>query len=124
MGFRLDLFSFTLNQLRNGKTQEQLSEKLNEVIQACRDTGQKGAVQLTIIVRPDKGDSGQYFLRPEIKTKKPEFAPSDTLFWGTPEGNLQRTDPAQGNLDLRSVPNQAVAPKLLDEPQHQQVKTV
>jgi hypothetical protein len=33
MGFRQDLFSFTLNQLRNGKTQEQLSEKLNEVIQ-------------------------------------------------------------------------------------------
>lgn len=122
--YRQDLFSFTLNQLRNGKTQEQLSEKLNDVIQACRDTGQKGAVQLTIIIRPDKGDSGQYFLRPEIKVKKPEFAPSDTIFWGTPEGNLQRTDPAQGSLDLREVPRQTVAPKLLDEPQHQQVKTV
>lgn len=117
MAYRQDLFSFTLNQLRNGKTQEELSEKLNELIQSCRNTGQKGEIQLSITVRPDKGDSGQYFLRPTIKLKKPEFAISDTLFWGTPEGNLQRTDPAQGDLDLRIVPEQQKPAVLLDEPQ-------
>lgn len=117
MGTRQDLFAFTLSQIRNGKTQEELSEKLNELIQSCRDTEQKGSITLTITVRPDKGDSGQYFLRPEIKLKKPELAIGDTIFWGTPEGNLQRTDPAQGSLDLKIVQEKPAATKLVDEPE-------
>lgn len=116
MSYRQDLFAFMLAQLRNGKTQEELSQKLNELVTACRDTNQKGELQLTITVKPDKGDSGQYFLRPDIKLKKPEFAAGDTLFWGTPEGNLQRTDPAQGDLDLRIVDQPIKPMKLIDEP--------
>lgn len=117
MAYRQDLFAYTLTQMRNGKTAEELSEKLNELIQTCRDTESKGSITLTISVRPDKGDSGQYFLRPEIKLKKPALAVSDTIFWGTPEGNLQRTDPAQGNLDLKVVQEKPAATKLVDEPQ-------
>jgi hypothetical protein len=117
MGCRSDLFSYALNQMRNGKSQEEASEKLNELINACRETGTKGKITLEIEVRPDKGDSGQYFLRPTIKIKKPAFAVSDTIFWGTPEGNLQRTDPAQGNLDLKVVPEPVVVKKLVDETQ-------
>lgn len=117
MGTRQDLFAYALSQIRNGKTQEELSEKLNELIQSCRDTEQKGSITLTITVRPDKGDSGQYFLRPDIKLKKPELAIGDTIFWGTPEGNLQRTDPAQGSLDLKIVADKPAVTKLVDEPQ-------
>lgn len=116
MAYRNDLFSYALNQMRNGKAQEEASEKLNELINACRDTGTKGKITLEIEVRPDKGDSGQYFLRPTVKIKKPVFAVSDTIFWGTPEGNLQRTDPAQGDLDLKVVPDRPAPTKLLDEP--------
>lgn len=116
MAYRQDLFAFTLGQIRNGKTQEELSEKLNELIQSCRDTEQKGSLTLTITIRPDKGDSGQYFVRPEIKVKKPTLAIGDTIFWGTPEGNLQRTDPAQGTLDLKIVPDKPQVTKLIDEP--------
>ncbi|HSX49906.1 MAG TPA: hypothetical protein VLF09_03050 [Cellvibrio sp.] len=123
MGTRQDLFAYALQQIRNGKTQEELSEKLNELIQSCRDTEQKGSITLTITVRPDKGDSGQYFLRPEIKLKKPELAIGDTIFWGTPEGNLQRTDPAQGTLDLKIVAEKPAVTKLVDEP-HPNVKTI
>lgn len=123
MGTRQDLFAYALSQIRNGKTQEELSEKLNELIQSCRDTEQKGSITLTITVRPDKGDSGHYFLRPDIKLKKPELAIGDTVFWGTPEGNLQRTDPAQGTLDLKIVAEKPAVTKLVDEP-HPNVKTL
>jgi len=123
MGTRQDLYAYTIGQIRNGKTQEELSEKLNELIQSCRETEQKGSITLTITVRPDKGDSGQYFLRPEIKVKKPELAIGDTIFWGTPEGNLQRTDPAQGTLDLKIVPATPQITKLVDEPT-KEVKTL
>lgn len=112
---RPDLFSFTLNQLRAGKTQEELSAKLNELVKACSETSSKGEITLTITVRPDKGDSGQYFLRPIIKLKKPEYAISDTLFWGTPDGNLQRHDPAQGDLDLRIVREPTTTPRFVDD---------
>jgi len=117
MSYRQDLFNFTLTQLRGGKTQEELSAKLNELVKDCRDTGKKGELTLTIAVRPDKGDTGQYFLKPSIKIKSPQFEIGDTLFWGTPEGNLQRTDPAQGDLDLRIVPTAQPVTKLVDEPQ-------
>lgn len=123
MAYRTDLFSYALNQMRNGKAQEEASEKLNELIHACRETGTKGKITLEIEVRPDKGDSGQYFLRPSIKIKKPLFAVSDTIFWGTPDGNLQRTDPAQGDLDLKIVETKPAPTKLVDEPQ-QTVKQI
>lgn len=117
MAYRSDLFAFTLAQLRGGKTQEELSQELNQLIQDCRATGSKGEIILSITVRPDKGDTGQYFLRPSIKTKSPTFAVGDTLFWGTPEGNLQRHDPAQGELALKVAPEIQKPTKLVDEPQ-------
>lgn len=116
MAYRQDLYAFTLGQLRGGKTQEELSKELNQLIQDCRATNGKGEITLTIAVRPDKGDSGQYFLRPSIKTKSPQFAIGDTLFWGTTEGNLQRHDPAQGEFDLKVVPEATKTPRLIDEP--------
>lgn len=123
MAYRQDLFAFTLSQLRGGKTQDELSQELNQLVQDCRNTGKKGELVLSITVRPDKGDSGQYFLRPDIKVKSPKFEIGDTLFWGTPEGNLQRTDPAQGDLDLRIIQEEAKQPKFIDEkPTH--VKTL
>lgn len=123
MGYRQDLYAFTLAQLRGGKTQEELSQELNQLVQECRTTGKKGSLTLTITVRPDKGDNGQYFLKPEIKVKAPQFETGDTLFWGTPEGNLQRTDPAQGDLDLRMIPDVQKQPKFVDE-KPQTVKTL
>lgn len=119
MSYRQDLFTFMLAQMRAGKTQEELSQQLNQLVQDCRMTGKKGELQLTITVRPDKGDTGQYFLRPSIKTKSPQFEVGDTLFWGTPDGNLQRTDPSQGQLELRSIPDEPKPIKFVEEtPQH------
>jgi hypothetical protein len=121
MAYRQDLFAFTLAQLRSGKTQEELSEELNSLIQACRSTGKKGEITLTISVRPDRGDTGQYFLRPSVKVKAPAFEVGDTLFWGTPEGNLQRNDPSQSEMDLRVIPDAPKQPKFVDETQNVKV---
>lgn len=123
IGYRQDLFVFALNQIRNGKAQEEFSEALNQLVNECRETGKKGDLVVTISVRPDKGDNGQYFIRAEHKLKSPKLERGDTIFWGTPEGNLQRTDPAQGDLDLRVAPRTPVPIKLQDEPPST-VKTV
>ncbi len=99
---REDLFNATVAQLRNGQTQIEASEMLNELVRACRDTNKVGELTLKIKVRPD-GSTGQYFLEDQLTSTTPKPERGKTLFFGTPEGNLQRTDPNQKNLDLRSV---------------------
>lgn len=116
MAFRQDLFVFALQQLCGGRTQEELSKELNQLVLDCRSTGKAGELTLKINVRPDKGDNGQYFLKPEVKVKTPKFEVSESLFWATPEGNLQRQDPSQGELELRSVSTTQIPTKFADEP--------
>lgn len=115
MAYRQDLYMYMLTQLRGGKLQEELSQELNQLIQDCRKVGKKGEITLTVVVNPDKGDSGQYFMRPDIKIKSPKPEVGETMFWATPEGNLQRTDPSQHDLDLRVIPEQPKEPKFVDE---------
>lgn len=116
MACRQDLFLETVRQLRAGRTQDELSQKLNQLTQDCRATGKQGSITLTIKVKPDKGDTGQYFLEDDIKTSEPKFDRGQTIFWGTPEGNLQRTDPNQGELPLRDVSAKAEAPREVSQP--------
>lgn len=122
MAYRQDLFLETLRQLNSGRTHEECSKSLNELVQKCRATGKKGTIQLTITVNPDNGDTGQYFLDDQIKVVKPEFKRAKTLMYGTPEGNLQRTDPNQGELQLKSVSQDTEVKQTPDS--QAQVKTI
>lgn len=101
MAFEKNLFIEVVSVLRGGKAQEEASEKLNELQRACQDTGKKGSISFTLTVDPDKGDNGQYFLSDDIKLKKPELPKGRTLMFGTPEGNLQRTNPNQHEFEFR-----------------------
>lgn len=116
MAHRQDLFVHAVSQLRSGKTQDELSEQLNQLVQDCRATGKQGTLTLTIKVQPDKGDTGQYFLKDEVKITRPKFDRGNTIFWGTPDGNLQRTDPNQGEFDLREAPKDDQPPRQVQQP--------
>lgn len=102
MAVREDHFNATVAQLRNGATQIEASELLNELVQACRETNKVGELTLKIKVRPD-GASGQYFLEDQVSINAPKAERGKTLFFGTPDGNLQRDDPNQKKLDLRAI---------------------
>ncbi|HFD80448.1 MAG TPA: hypothetical protein ENK05_08690 [Gammaproteobacteria bacterium] len=101
MTTRPDLWNATVATLRQGLTQEELSEKLSEAVCMARETGKQAKVALEITVKPI-GD-GQYELRDKITAKIPEHQRGITLMFGTPDGNLMRDDPRQRNLDLRAV---------------------
>ncbi|HEY6527116.1 MAG TPA: hypothetical protein VIZ65_00360 [Cellvibrionaceae bacterium] len=96
-----DLYAKTLNGINNGKFSEECSKELQDVITACSNTGKNGEIILTIKVSPD--GMGRYKFIPHVKTKKPTGPVYGTIFWGTPDGNLQRNDPAQAELELRDV---------------------
>lgn len=115
MPYRQDLFLETVRQLRSGKTQDELSQAVNELVNDCRNTGKAGELVLKIKINPDKGGNGQYFLSDEVVVKKPKYDRSKTLMFGTPEGNLQRQDPNQGELPLRSVSEAPVIVKTITE---------
>lgn len=99
---REDLFNATVAQLRNGSTQIEASELLHELVEACRETNKVGEITLKIKVRPD-GGTGQFFLEDQVTINAPKSERGKTLFFGTPEGNLQREDPRQKKLPLRDV---------------------
>lgn len=103
MAYRQDLAAYTLNQVRNGKLMEEASEKLNNLVAAIQDTNLKGELTLKINIRPDGRDTGRYFISGKVDTKTPVLKHSETLLFGTPDGNLTRIDPAQTQLDLRDV---------------------
>lgn len=115
MTHRPDLFVSTLNQLRYGAAADELSEKLAECVDRASSTGKNATLTLVISIKP-QGASGQYFLTDEIKQKLPSLPKEQTIFFGTPEGNLTREDPRQQKLPLVSVATDTGAVKTVDSP--------
>lgn len=104
---RQDLFMHTLQSLRYGVCQEELSEKLNAGVRHCQDTGKACELVLRIKIKPF--GQGQYELRDRIELKMAPAETGATLMFGTPEGNLTRQSPNQQNLNLQTVPEPAPA---------------
>ena len=100
MGIRR--FTDTLNALRFGTLNDDLSESLHELTERCANTGKSGTLTLQLTLKPGKG--GQIEVIDDIKVKLPKEEKGTTLMFATPEGNLTREDPRQLKLDgLRSV---------------------
>lgn len=103
MPVRDDLFTHVVNNMRNGGLQAELSEQLNECVLMSQQTGNKSTLTLTIEIKPN-GSTGQYHLKDTVKSKLPELSKGASIFFGTPDGNLQRDDPNQRSLDLKVAP--------------------
>jgi len=95
-------FTDTLNALRFGTLNDDLSTALNDLVTACSNTGKVGELTLKIKLKPGKG--GQIEVFDDIKVNAPKEERGSSIMFATPEGNLQREDPRQLQIDgLRSV---------------------
>lgn len=92
-----------LRNLRSGRTVSELEEELRQVVARCRDTGKKGTLTLTLSIDPTKAGDGTYSINDKVVSKLPEFERHATLFFGTPDGNLQREDPRQQALPFNEA---------------------
>ena len=108
MSNRPDLYVHTLNQLLHGATSEELSENLSNCVEAVRNTGKQATLTLKLTVKPIGQGTGQYEIRDKITAAIPELDRGMTLMFGTPEGNLEREDPRQKNLELKAVEDKPV----------------
>lgn len=95
-------FTDTLRAIRFGALQDELTAQLNELTKTVSATGRGGELVLKIKLKPGKG--GQVELLDDLAVKLPKPERGTSIFFATPEGNLQREDPRQMDIEgLRSV---------------------
>lgn len=95
-------FTDTLNSLRYGTLNDDLTKALNELTAKCADTGRAGKLTLTLQLKPGKG--GQIEIFDDIKVAAPKEERGSSIFFATPEGNLTRDDPKQLQIEgLRTL---------------------
>jgi len=92
------LFTDTLRDLRNGVVLDELSTKLNEVVEAVTRTNKEGSITLTIKVKPMAGGTSMLNIEDDINAKVPKLTVGGTVMFPTPENNLSRRDPRQPDL--------------------------
>lgn len=100
---RPDLFVHTLNNLLYGATAEELSESLEECVERAKETGKQAKLTLTLTIKPTTRNGDQYEIKDEIKTVMPQLDRGITLMFHTEDGNLQRENPRQKTMDLKSA---------------------
>lgn len=108
-GVTIRPFISWLREQSSGRTHDELSEGLHDLIARVRDTGKRGTITLVVAVETLKGDADVLVVTDEIKLKLPEHDRSASMFYPDKHGNLTRTDPRQLTFDeLREVPPQGV----------------
>ena len=98
-------FADWLQEQSSGKTHDELSEALWDLVQGVQDTGKKGTLTLTVIVEPMPKTEGHVLvINDEIKLRLPEFPRDASVAYVDKFGNLVRNNPAQPELSgLRDV---------------------
>ena len=87
---------------RNGLTHDQLSDKLQELVEAVTAEGKKGELVIKIAIKPmGKGDGLE--VTAETSLKPPKETPGAAIFFATPDNNLVRQDPRQQAMELRDI---------------------
>lgn len=106
-------FADFLREHDRGRTHEDLSEALHELVQAVKDTGKAGAVVLTVKVAPlGKDSTDQLKVTSAVTTKKPASEPRPVIFFTDTDGNLTRHDPNQLAFEsLKAVDDTPKTPK-------------
>lgn len=95
-------FTDTIVALRFGTLNDDLTTRLHELTQKCVETGRAGVLTLTLQLKPGKG--GQIEVFDDVKVKLPKEERGSSIMFATPEGNLQREDPRQMQIDgLRTL---------------------
>lgn len=85
------VFSQTMAQMRNGRFDEDATEKLAEVVRACRETGKKGKLTVTLVVEAN-GDNGMK-IDCRVVPILPQVSSGEALMFDDEDGGLHRQDP-------------------------------
>ena len=97
-------FADWLREQSTGKTHEELSDAMYDLVARVRDTGKKGSLVLTVTIAPFDKDDSVLLISDEIRLKLPEHHRKASIFYADKTGNVTRRDPNQLDFDsLREV---------------------
>lgn len=94
-------FAAVIGNLRHGELADELTDALQELTQACAQTGRAGKLVFTLSLKPGKGR--HFVVTDDIAVKKPKPEKGESLMFPTPDGFLTRDDPKQLRLDGLTV---------------------
>lgn len=98
-------FADFLQEISNGQSHNELSDSLNELVQAVSLIGKAGTLTYVVKVSPaGRNAEATVMITDEIKLKAPEGERPDSVFFVDKDGNLSRHNPAQIRMPLREVP--------------------
>jgi hypothetical protein len=107
-------FAEFLREQRRGRTHDELSSSLNQLLEAVTETGKGGSLTLTVKVKPAaKGDTHMVTIADQVIVKLPEGDRGEALFFVDDDFNLTRSNPHQPSLPLQAVDG--------DDPDHEEV---
>lgn len=100
-------FGILLQDLRKGQALDEVSEKMDELVRAVRETGKAGSLTLNIKVKPaGKGDGTTVLVEDDVKSKPPQHS-REAIFFSTQKGRLTRDNPNQRTLKFEPMEGQA-----------------
>jgi len=106
-------FARTLQEVRSGHCLQEASEKLQELVSQVRLTGRSGELVVRLKVKPaSRGEAVTLMVEDDVSVKLPRLERGTTVFYASEENVLQRNDPRQGELELRTVPALAATAEL------------
>lgn len=89
-------FAAFLQEQSAGRTHEELSAKLHDLIVAVQETGKGGSLTLKIDVKPIPGAGKRTLtVTDAVAVKIPKTDRPKSIFFITDDGNLSRNDPTQ-----------------------------
>lgn len=94
-------FSNWLREVQTGRTHDELSEKLHELIAAVVETGRKGSLAVKFTIAPMKNSTHILVVDDQVALSLPAYDRETTVFFPDKHGNLSRKDPNQ--LEIPTV---------------------
>jgi hypothetical protein len=104
-------FEILLTEMRGGRVAEQLTDALDQIVQAVRITGKPGKLSVTFSIKPS-GENG-LAISTKVDAKPPTADVGEAFFFLTQDGGLSRTDTRQRELEfggnVTRVPDRVMA---------------
>lgn len=91
-------FGTFLMEHARGRSHDELSERLRELVLAVEHTGKPGKLAYTVTVKPQDNADGAVLVADQIKSTLPELDRPQSIFFATDTGDLVRNDPRQTSL--------------------------
>lgn len=89
-------FADWLREQGGGRTHDELSETLRDLVDAVLATGKGGSLTFTLSLKPlEKGNTNALIVTDKVTVKAPQLERKSSVFFPDQDGNLRRTDPNQ-----------------------------